>query len=690
MWHIALIVVAAVLSMQSCGHNELPGVIVSNKFFTLTGDSLVMRDTTVWSVDGTTIKARISDIRESQISFHTTPDNPIGQIKTKYHLVDALSAMSVQTLRDTTRALFHSHSDLYDAIGLTLAYTAPRYSKRKLREMVNDGVVTGNQNSYYPAFDNRMAWTAAAWRVYLATGDREWLKYAYAVSVATFEQEQEIAFYKRDWLVRGCPGDYTPLVEALPTWMEHSDVFSTFTLSNNVETAQALDVMSEMAAELDEDGTRYAQLARDLKDAVNHDLWNEKYNQYTALIYGQSCTLHAPCCDNRAQALAVMWGLADLDDRASRLIENTKVTVNGVNNFFPATGHSTEPCINERSWALTQGMWNLASAHVDNENALRHGLAALFRAQALYCTSFVGGGNDTLTYAAAVSNVAMTHRLMMGMNFVPDGIEFSPVIPLGFGGDKRLTGFAYRGATLDITVKGCGHEVESMQVDGKPVNGTFVPAQQLKGHHTVIITMKEGYKSNQGINIEYQSAPLPHEPEVIWDGDSAHIYNFDPSLAYKLIIDGNRTYTINDSTFAVPRISNFSELAVAATNNRYFSYSSRPFITGGRRFQVHPIAMGDAGNDTITVHVTVQQAGDYMMSINYTNPSTQCDARIITANTYRQGVTLLGGLGTDNEAGQSNLIHVDLLQGSNTITIETMPSLHGQARPISINVFKKN
>lgn len=684
------------LGLQSCLNSMPDTSIVTNDSFTLTGDSLIMGDTVIYSTNGYTIKSNLHNSEGKNIEWTLTPSEDMHNtgVHTEHMLVNAISAMSQSIVSNHNNLHFDTNSDLYDAIGLTLAYISPEYSMQQLRERVNNGVITGTESEFYPAFNNRMAWTNAAWKVYQVTGDKNWLKYAYKVSVATFEQEQDIAFYTRDWLVRGCSSDYTPIVEALPLWMKNSDVFSTFTLSNNVETAAALHVMSEMGEELGEESTKYEKLSHDLTVSTNEELWNERHGQYTAMVYGQSCDLHAPCCDNRAQALAVLWGMADEDDRASTLIEKTAVTHCGVNNFYPSRNHSTEPCLSEASWGLTQGLWNMAAAHVGNENAVRCGLAALWRAQALYSTLIINDGSTNMDVTCAISTLAMTHRLMAGMKFDAQGIVFEPFIPSCFTGDKKILNFNYRGSSLDITIKGTGKDVDFILLDDKRIDGNFISADKLKGHHSIIITMKqENSLSHQGVTVVTRNITLPDEPEVMWNGDSARVINYNPSLKYKLLVDGNNYYTINDSVFAMPSIENFAEVCVIASNRHCFSYTSRPFILGGRKFQRYPIPATSANNDSINVTISVPEGGNYMLSVNYTSPITFSEVYVVSANTHRQGVIILGGIGTDSISDQSNLIHVDLLRNTNTITLKRN-SHNGNynkkaARPLTLNIFKK-
>lgn len=689
--YIALLMVVALAGLHSCNTSDMPDTVVAtNEYFTLTGDSLSMGDTVIYAPDAQTLATNIKDNTGKPRQLKIKDNAGVTRLSSEHSLVDALSAMSWSIVTDRNNLHFDSRNDLYDAIELALAYIDPALSMRLLKEQVRDSVIMGNESPYYPAYNNRLAWPAAAWTVYQVTGDKDWLQYAHTVATATFKQEEDIAFYTRDWLVRGCSTDYTPLVDALPAWMESSDVFSTFTLSNNIETARSLMVMSEMADELGLEGNRYSQIARDLTAAVNEELWNEKHGQYSALIYGQTCTLHAPCSDNRAQALTVLWGMADEDDRASTLIEKTAVTHCGVNNFFPAYNQSTEPCLTEMSWGLTQGLWNLASAHVDNDNALRRGLAALWRAQALYTTLFVNAGSTSLDVYSALSNVAMTVRVIAGIEFEPDGINFSPTIPQCLSGDKTIHNLKYRDGLLDITINGTGHDVDYITLDDAKQTSSFIAAQHLKGQHKIVVVMKDDAPHSREVTIARNRMVLPDIPVVTWIGDSAIINNYDPQLTYHLVIDGSMSYSVSDSVFALPHIDNFSEVALAAANNRCFSYTSRPFILGGDLFQLYTLPSNTSNHDTVSVNINVPQAGDYMLSVGYLSNAHTGDVRIVGANTHRQGVVSLSGLNSEGVSGHSNLIHVDLLRNSNVIQLIKAPNMERTATPISINIFKKH
>ncbi len=687
---LTITIIAAVI-MTACNNNATPDTaIMSNERFTLTGDSLIMGDTVIYSPDGTTIMSNIPTTNGKPMNIELSDDdNSYAVMHSGHMLVDALSALSAQIITCNQDNLqFASNNDMYDAIGLALSYLNPTLSMQMLRAGVRNGRVVGDDTDYYPAHNDRLGWVSAAWRVYLATGDREWLRWAYNVSDATLRYDQDIAFDDRTGMVHGSSSDYTMLTSEMPAWMDNNEVYASYTLNNNIVAVQALRDMASMADELGLDGSELETQASHCIDAINSYMWNEARGRYTAMIYGEPFKQQAPCTDNHAQALAVMCRLADNDDRASTIIEKTAVTHCGVNTFYPARTHTTEPALNEQGWGLLQGLWNLAAAHVDNDNALRRGLAALWRAQLLFSTQLAGGGNTQLDVAMAMSNVAMTHRLLAGMNFEPQGIEFAPVVPYCLGGDKQLVGVNYRGATLDITIKGSGHEVDFIMLDGKRIDGSFIDASRLSEHHNIVITMARGHLGTQGATIVNRRTIRPDEPIIMWNGDSASIFNYDRSMAYKVVVDGSRFYNINDSTFAVPKIDTFAQVAVIASNGQCYSYPSRPLTMGGKNYYYVSIDDSVSHNDNINVNVKVNQAGTYMLNVNYISAASNIDVRTVSTNTHRMGIVVMCGLGTDSMASQSNIIPVDLLKGTNTITITTHPSSQATATPLSFNLFK--
>ena len=91
-------------------------------------------------------------------------------------------------------------------------------------------------------------------------------------------------------------------------------------------------------------------------------------------------------------------------------------------------------------------------------------------------------------------NLALTNRILFGLNFEKDGLRISPFVPKTLAADRTLSDFPYRGARLNVTVKGYGDKVKSMTVDGKEFdikNGTLIPAKKLKGNVDIVVTMAD-------------------------------------------------------------------------------------------------------------------------------------------------------------------------------------------------------
>ena len=126
---------------------------------------------------------------------------------------------------------------------------------------------------------------------------------------------------------------------------------------------------------------------------------------------------------------------------------------------------------------------------------LNHGLASVYRAAALFLTNYENMVAETGDFLGTeinshrmlwsmAGNLAMVHRVFMGMQFEVDGLRLSPVVPKVYGGTKTLSNFRYRQAVLNITVKGHGNEIKTVTLDGKEQDEAFIPAGITGNHET--------------------------------------------------------------------------------------------------------------------------------------------------------------------------------------------------------------
>ena len=449
-------------------------------------------------------------------------------------------------------------------------------------------------------------------------------------------------------------------------------------------TAQAYTILSDMCDELGLENT-YDKEAQRLKDAINQYLWNEERGCYSSFLYGMAYPHQSPTTDNTSQALCVLWGIAD-NDRAENLIANTPVSDKGVNVNYPPN-NPLEPYLANSSWTTTQALWNIASAYTKNENALRRGLGALYRAQALYQSQDIhmkGIKIDEL--GAGASNVAMIMRVFLGMNFKSEGIEFDPIVPEGMPGEKTFNGFNYRKAVLNFTIQGSGNDIAQITDNGKPLEGAFLP-NDIEGRHHIIITMKEDKRKTQKATIHHDEVILPLTPNVVWSNDSGRIIDYMPGTHYRLSVNGTLN-EINDSVFVLPKTDCYTEYAVAIVGKNSNGFISKPMM----RYHLTPqIAFfPTVDGDTAQIKVSVDHGGDYIIDIGY-NPTGTLDVRKIAANSHPMGTLVMssGNLLEANGLAYSNMVRVKLLKGENVITITQLrlPKSFTPCDPVHLRVI---
>ncbi|MBR1803333.1 MAG: hypothetical protein IJ775_00305 [Muribaculaceae bacterium] len=699
-WH--LITLAVVMALTSCrGDRMSDHVITQNEAFTLTGDSLIEGGIVATAATPLHIEssltherldsmalayARLSGNEGMQPAFvggrpwHSQGVNShYQQFDAPQHLLVALHNMSVDHIAAaSTGTTFDAHGDtigLYCAIYLSLAHLDPARSRATLRALAPGGVIAPCGES--PANASRLAWTTAAWEVYVATGDRSWLQFLHTVVDNTLRQDCRLLQDFDYDLMHGGAGQ-RPL-EFYPTWMQSIDIIASMPLCTNVLVMRALEIMGEVDEELGFTHDHAANAQR-LKAAINQHLWSERAGRYSAYLYGSVTPLRAPIVDNLAQSLAVMWNIAD-DDRASTLIQKTPINHRGIPVIYPWAA-PVEPYFSHPTWPAIQALWTLAAVSVDNEDMARRGMAALFRAQALFQSRHITTAqfrpNDLLCSA---SNQAIMLRVLAGLKFLPDGLEISPFIPASMPGTKVLKNFRYRHMSLDITITGTGNDVKEITLDGNPLESSFLPAT-ITGHHLVQVTMQQG-NSTSGVTITKGNVAMPPTPDVVWTPDSGCIVNFVAAGRYMMMMNGRFTVTLSDMAFALP--GKTAEVSVAMANKYGFGFIARPLMI--HRDPIEKSLSGLMHADSTEITISVPQAGAYLLQIDYTSTGRgPCDALLVDVNTHPQGAVFMP---IEPETSGSNWLHVSLLRGDNHFLFVRPRTIDQSVTPTVLRLVKR-
>ena len=706
---LAAIVVSIALLCGCGGRKEMSSqVIVQNETFTLTGDSVIEDSVFAYAISPDRIETNITMSRldslyrhvdTSQVQFtHGRPwrmrqPRPalMPEYKSDQPLIDALYNMSVDRIADAIDVsgrfnVTHNISRLYCSIYLSLATLKPHQSMATLRSLVDRDSIIMQREGQWPVVSDHIGWATAAWEVYKTTGDREWLNYCKCVIEKTLNINSKVLLDHNLGLIHGA--GYTtskPLGVRRMTWMGYNDLFACMSLGNNILTAHAYAILGEIYDELGLENT-FDKDAQRLKDAINQHLWNEDKGFYSSFLYGMAFPKQSPTTDNTSQAMCVLWGIAD-DERAENLIANTPVSDLGVSVTYPAN-NPLEPYFANSSWATTQALWNLAAAYTGNENALRRGLGALYRAQALYQSRGIRMKDVRIDeLGTSSSNVAMILRVLLGMNFKPEGIEFEPMVPEGMPGKKTFEGLNYRKAVLDFTIEGTGIDIAEITDNGEPLESAFLPGN-IKGRHHIVITLQGGKRSTQKVTIHHNEVILPLTPTVVWRNDTGHIVDFVPGTPYRLSVNGELS-DLKDSVFVLPKSEGYTEFSVEIAGPYNNGFMSKPlfnyYLTPQMAF--FPKVEGD----TVVIHVSVAQGGDYLMDIGY-YPTGTLDVRKVAANTHPMGTLVMAGSNPLEESGlaYSSMVKVKLLKGDNEIMISQLrlPKSFTACEPVHVRIIK--
>lgn len=669
------------------GDNGGDDVLVENDIYTVTPDSVIEGKYVATSSDGLSLTSNYGGKNRhwkaklpKRDKFAYTSGQPI---------VDAVYNMSLDAVDDYIASGAASDSRLLNHeqcyyIERVLAILDPELSMKILRGMTVDGCIDAVRES--PMLGGHHIWAEAAWQVYLSTGDKKWLKEAHDIIERTLKNEELLALSGSKQLVHGS----SPMLSVsayYPLWMNERDLFDTYSLDENLMVCRAYAVLYDMGEEL-EIINDYRTTSEHLKDAINSSLWSETQSGYSQFSYGAVYQAKSPRTDNFGQALGVLWGVAD-DDRAETLIESSPVTHYGVTAIYPCVVDSFQH-LGTLAMPFLQSYWNQAAAKVGNTNMLRRGLGTMIRSQALAASCNVTldattgdidiGGNYSM--ANACGNLAIVYKVLLGINMLPDGIEFNPCVTKGLTGLKLIRNFKYRNATFDIRVTGCGNDLKTISLDGKKLDINFIDAD-LTGHHVVEIVMNEEDADAGKITLALPGRAIPNPPEVEWDGLLGRITNFVPGQKYRLLIGEKESVNINDSVFTVDRDGGGAlVMSMIASNTWGDSFRSLPYY-----YTPSPLSF-DEGNalwnypDSVTYQITVDvpSAGNYLMWLNY-SLEEKAAARLVNVNTHLQGMAVLPRRDKklvvyeeEDESKQltgltSNVVKVMLLEGKNTITL---------------------
>lgn len=598
--------------------------------------------------------------------------------------------------------------DISYSILLSLAIVNPDASKTSLMAKVKNGRIiqdTGTGGAW-PVSSDRMVWALAAWEIYKVTGDKQWLKQVYSIIKKSYQSDILTIYDKKTGLMNGESSFLDWREQSYPAWMDPKDIYLSKNLGTNAVHFQAYNILAQMARVLGEPSDEYLRIAERIKKAMNKYLWIDDKGYYGQYLYGREYFSLSPKSEALGEALTVLFDIAE-SHKQNQIVERTPVMDFGIPTIYPQIPN-IPPYHNNSVWPFVESFWALASAKVNNVNSVKLAMASIYRAAALFLTNkeniVVSTGdhmgteiNSDRQLWSLAGNLALTYRLIYGMNFEDNRLILKPFIPEEFNGERALTNFKYRNSILDITLEGYGNRIKSVTIDGKTVKDAVIPGN-MKGKHNIVIRMANNTFENSSVNL-VNDLIAPETPQLKfsdsllrWDktegADRFALYRNGTKLfetkelsikpntselfsQYQVLaLSGNLTESFLSAPVNLYKRSN-KEVIEAETINRYKANQYSGFTGDGY------IKLSKDENKTINFTVTVPNSGGYSIDFRYSNGNgpintdNKCAIRNLKIDGNFAGAVILPqrGDGSWTDWGYSNPVSATLTAGSHNLEL---------------------
>lgn len=605
--------------------------------------------------------------------------------------------------------------DISYSIILSMAFMQPEVAKYSLlrkvtakKKIIQD---TGTGGAW-PVSTDRMVWAIAAWNIYLATGDKDWLQQAYLIVKTSLDDDHEVVFDPHTGLVKGESSFLDWRNQTYPKWMQPADIFESECLGTNAVHYKANQVLSLMAATLGkrEEAKKYASVAEGIKKSINEYLWVPAQGYYAQYLYGRNYKLQSPKSEALGEALCVIFGIAD-KQRAKTIVQRTPVTPYGITCIFPQIPN-LPPYHNNAIWPFVQSYWMWAAAETGNENSVMESIADIYRPAALFLTNKEnfeadnGDFNGTVINSSIMlwslsGNISLVQRIIFGIRLNENEMHFQPNVPKAMSGKRSLKNLKYRNAILDIELSGYGNRISSFKLDGKS-HPAFIPAT-LKGRHKINMVLSGFTSPAEKINKVENSTSLS-QPNTSLENDEIQWPPVKDAANYAIWKNGTFLKTITETRFPVDvqEYATYSIIAHKGANDPIGSFASEPIEISGHSpkttYQLELFAtpatypyqganaegfveVSTEVNKIINIPVNINQSGTYAISFRYANGNgpgnteNKCAVRSLFVDEHKTGTVVFPQRATNEWSnwGNSNSVIAKFSKGAHRISVRYEP-----------------
>jgi hypothetical protein len=600
--------------------------------------------------------------------------------------------------------------DISYSIILSMAHLQPEVAKKSLMKKVNKKkriIQDTGTGGAYPCSTDRMIWATAAWEIYKATGDKDWLLQAYIIIKNSVDDDMSNAYDAVTGLVKGESSFLDWREQTYPKWMQPADIYESENLGTNAVHYNANKVLEQMATLLRRpaDVFKYKRNAEKIKAGINKYLWMADKGYFGQYLYGRNFKTLSPRAEALGEALSVYFNIADPAKQLS-VISKVPVTEYGITCIYPQIPN-IPPYHNNAVWPFVQSYWALASAKVGNEQSVMESIAAIYRPAALFVTNKENFVADNGDFAGTVinssnmlwslsGNLAMVQKVIFGIEFQADKLLFHPFVPKALAGRKMLTNFKYRNAALNIVMEGYGNKVQAFYIDNRQSN-LYEINQTITGRHSVRIILSNSFLSQAKIN-KTENVTTAATPIVTLSKGKLDWQPVDGAVNYTILKNGSVLKETAETSIAVTSGECAEYQVIAADKNAMQSFASEPLFVQACK-SISKIEMetvqqksmldfkGFSGNGFIEINtkenrnvdipVDISEPGLYAINFRYANGNgpvnteNKCAIRTMNIDNKFAGTVVFPQRGKEEWSnwGFSNVVQVQLEKGTHVVNI---------------------
>ena len=529
--------------------------------------------------------------------------------------------------------------DISYSAQLSLAYLFPENMKTSLRAKLSDSgrIIqdTGTGGSW-PVSSDRHIWTLAAWEVFLATGDAEWLD---EIKGPVVQALQEDLLWNRDpvsGMLQGETSFEDWREQTYPDWMTPSDIHASHALSTNIIFKRALEIGLVLVENNPEIIRSWSQLIQRLDQNILKHFWDTSLNAPASYVMTSPSWVPTPYRDILGESLGILYmnSFADLDSQLVASYPRTQFGTPIISHQLP----HAPPYHNKAIWPFVETYALLAAKAAGNSQAYSHSFNSLIRSSALFLShrenfEYKSGrpdetqiNSDRQLWSVA-GWLGAIYRGLFGItvnyNFDDTGFDLTLEPNNPFEGDRfSLSNFTLHDTHITILINGSGAHILSMSINDTPHPGDEpIP---LRGEALNIVVELGEEKTDTIPALTLADYLLPDAPEIFWSNDTLAWTSTSGQgileLNGRFLVSLEQpTVIISDTLngfFSVRSIDTTGQLSLP-TKPHYLGPSATLMLSSRTPFYIE---LGLA-NAFIDMDFEVPSEGDFLLRFIYSNGS---------------------------------------------------------------------